>query len=144
VNREKYLSKVTLEIHSGPDRRGTWGLKQEEYIADFLKVAKRTLNEEEYRIFNYRYLLGAEWNLCCRQLKMDRGLFHHAIYRIQQKLGHVLAEMEPYALYPVDEYFNASPLRDVVKAFPAQEEKVVPIRPPVKPANSRNSDRKAA
>jgi hypothetical protein len=132
VEKEKYLSKVTLEIHSGPDRRGTWGRKNEEYIADFLSVSRNTLSAEEYRIFSYRFLLGADWKLCCRKLNMDRGTFHHLVYNIQQKLGLVYAELQPYALYPVHEYFNGSPGRQIVKAFPAHNPKVVPLRPPVK------------
>jgi hypothetical protein len=132
VNKEKYLSKVTLELHAGPNRRGTWGLKQEEYIADFLLITKRTLTEEEYRIFKYRFLLGADWKLACRKLDIDRGTFHHLVYRIQTKLGEVFSELEPYALYPLDEYFGAGHRSQQAKAFPGHEQKVIPIRPPVK------------
>jgi hypothetical protein len=39
---------------------------------------------------------------------MDRGNFFHEIYRIQQKLGRVYRELEPYALYPLDEYFGGT------------------------------------
>ena len=37
---------------------------------------------------------------------MDRGMFFHAIYRIEQKLGRKFRELEPYALFPLDEYFH--------------------------------------
>ena len=74
--------------------------------ADFLLIARRVLTPEEYRIFNFHFLLGADWKLCCIRLKLDRGLFFHAIYRIQQTLGRTFRELEPYALYPLDEYFN--------------------------------------
>jgi hypothetical protein len=33
------------------------------------------------------------WKLCCRQLGTDRGNFFHAVYRIEQKLGRVFAEL---------------------------------------------------
>jgi hypothetical protein len=134
VEKEKYLSKVTLEIHSGPNRRGTWGRKDEEYIADFLRLARRTLSEQEYRVFNYRFLLGADWRLCVRKLKMDRGTFFHLVYRIQEKLGRVFAETEPYSLYPVAEYFCSSPREEVVSSTPSPDDsrkRVIPIRPPV-------------
>jgi hypothetical protein len=39
---------------------------------------------------------------------MDRGSFFHEVYRIQRKLGRVFRELEPYALYPLDEYFGGS------------------------------------
>ncbi len=144
VEREKYMSRVTLEIHSGPNRRGTWGLKQEEFIADFLAVAKRTLTEEEHRVFRFRFLLGADWKLCCRQLKMERGPFHHMVYRIQNKLGEVFANLEPYALYPLDEYFAGPHRIDLVKPCPIPEPKVVPIRPPLAGVAGAIAPRKAA
>ena len=37
---------------------------------------------------------------------MDRGTFFHSVYRIEHKLGRVFAELEPYALFPLDEYFG--------------------------------------
>jgi hypothetical protein len=37
---------------------------------------------------------------------MDRGNFFHAVYRIEQRLGRMFRELEPYSLFPLDEYFN--------------------------------------
>ena len=37
---------------------------------------------------------------------MDRGDFFHAVDRIEQKLGRVFRQLEPYALFPVDDYFH--------------------------------------
>jgi hypothetical protein len=148
AEKEKYLSKVSLEIHSGPNRRGTWGRKDEEYVADFINVSRHALDEQEYRIFKFRFLLGADWKLCCRKLGMDRGTFHHMVYNIQEKLGQVFAELQPYALYPVQDYFSGTPHREPVQAFPAREQnRVTPIRPPVaKPriAGAFVPERKAA
>ena len=132
--KEKYLSKVTLEIHSGPNRRGTWGRKEEEYMADFLNVTRRSLTDEEYRLFKFRFLLGADWKLASRKLNMDRGTFFHAVYRIQEKLGHAFSELEPYALFPLDEYFHSTYRNETVKALPFQTGQVQPIRPPVRAA----------
>lgn len=106
VEQERHLSKVTLEPDRGRTRPSTWGRKDEEYIADFSLIARRTLTDFEYRLFRFHFLLGADWNLCARQLKVDRGNFYHAVYRIEQKLGRTFRELEPYALFPLDEYFN--------------------------------------
>ncbi|MEQ1949057.1 MAG: hypothetical protein ABL995_17835 [Bryobacteraceae bacterium] len=57
-------------------------------------------------MFRYHFLLGADWKLCTRRLGMDRGNFFHAVYRIEQKLGRAFRELEPYALFPLDEYYN--------------------------------------
>src|SRR5262249_4290278 len=65
-----------------------------------------TLDDFEHRLFRYHFLLGADWKLCTRKLRIDRGNFFHAVYRIEQKLGRVFRELEPYPLFPIDEYFN--------------------------------------
>jgi hypothetical protein len=94
-----------LEYWSGLNGRRSYARKREDYMADFCLVSRRTLTEEEYKLFRYHFLLGADWKLCCRQLKMDRGYYFHTMYRIEQRLGRRFAELEPYALFPLDEYF---------------------------------------
>jgi hypothetical protein len=106
VTQERHLSRVSLEAHAGRNRPTSWGRKDEEFIADFCLVSKRYLDDFEYRLFRYHFLLGADWKLCTRKLKIDRGNFFHAVYRIEQKLGRVFRELEPYSLFPLDEYFN--------------------------------------
>jgi hypothetical protein len=81
-------------------------LKDEEFIADFTLVARRNLTDEEHRLFRFHFLLGADWKLCSRKLGMERGNFFHAVYRIEQKLGRVFRELEPYPLFPLDDYFH--------------------------------------
>lgn len=129
VGREKYMSRVTLDPMPGRDSRNSYGRKHEEYSADFCLVSKRTLNESEHRIFRYHFLLGADWKLCCRKLEMNRGNFFHAVYRIEQKLGRVFRELEPYSLYPTDEYFHGPAIGVTSCLKPSK--KIVPIRPPV-------------
>ncbi len=71
-------------------------------------------------------MLGADWRLCERKLKLDRGNFFHTIYRIEQKLGRAFRETQPYGLFPVDEYFHGA-LRFEARSLPA---KVREIRRP--------------
>lgn len=127
IMKQQHVSTVRLEQVGGKDRRMTWGRKDEEYVADFCLVSRRVLDEEEYRIFRFHYLLGADWRLCCRRLNMDRGTFFHSVYRIQQKLGKVFRELEPYALYPLDEYFGGTVRCDI----PEERRKVLtmPVAP---------------
>lgn len=129
-------SRSSLEYGSTHDTPGTWSRKDEEFVADFLLIAKRTLTEEEHKIFRYRYLLGADWRLCCRKLNMDKGLFHHACYRIQHKLGRVFRELEPYGLYPVRDYFTIG--------YRNRTDKVVAIRPETPATSSSAPVRRAA
>jgi hypothetical protein len=85
-------------------------------MADFCLVSRRTLDDFEHRLFRFHYLLGADWKLCCRQLKMDRGGFFHHAYEMETRLGRVFAELTPYALYPVSEYFSGLTRHGVQRA----------------------------
>ena len=58
---------------------------------------------------------------------MERGLFFHQVYKIQQKLGKAFAELEPYPLYPVSEYFWGERLSRVEPTRPGSTPKH-PIR----------------
>lgn len=108
--KEKHMSRISLEFIPGRERNFSWGRKDEEYMADFILVSRRTLDEFENKIFRFHFLLGADWRLCCRRLDIDRGTFFHAVYRIEQKLGRIFRELEPYSLFPLDEYFR-TPVR---------------------------------
>ena len=138
--KEKYISRVSCEPMHGRDRKKSWGLKDEEYMADFTLVSRRNLDEIEYTIFRFHYLLGADWMLCCRRLKIDRGEFFHHVYRIQQKLGRTFRELEPYALFPLNEYFHGAhrapdEISAIFPVFTEDEPKVyTPIRFPIKRA----------
>lgn len=137
LEQEKHMSHVRFEIIGGQERRPVWGRKDEEYIADFCLVSKRFLDEFEYKLFRFHFLLGADWRLCCRQLKMEKGVFFHAVYRIQQKLGRAFRELTPYPLFPLDEYFGAVVRKELslearnVLRMPLKENKRRALRPPL-------------
>ncbi len=94
----------------GPARPNRWGHPKSEYVADFCNVAKRELGEDtlRYKIFKFHFLLGADWKACSRKLGLDRGSFFHEVYRLEQQLGRAFRELQPYALYPLDEYFGGT------------------------------------
>jgi hypothetical protein len=54
---------------------------------------------------------------------MDRGTFFHSIYRIEQRLGRVFAELEPYALYPPSEYLGG-----MIRKEPGSSMLAVPLQ----------------
>ena len=119
---------VSLELCNGRESRRTYSRKREEFIADFTLVSQRVLAEDEHKIFRYHFLLGADWRLCCRQMKIDRGTFFHYVYRVEQKLGRAFAELEPFPLFPLDEYFSGMIHRPVV-ALPARRDGRRPVVP---------------
>ncbi len=122
ASKEKYISRVSLESNPGRQRKSVWGLKNEEFIADFCLVSRRTLSDSEHKIFKYHFLLAADWKLCCRKFNIDRGTFFHEVYRIEQKLGKTFRELEPHALFPLDEYFNSTGREKVVTITPFKVE----------------------
>jgi hypothetical protein len=131
VTKEKFMSKVSLVPCKGKDRKLTFARLDEDYICDFTMVSRRTLTEFEYEVFRNHFLLGADWRLCCRQMNIDRGSFFHAVYRIQQKLGRVFRELEPYSLFPLDEYFAGRVERSKVIMMPAPD-RAQPVQPPLR------------
>jgi hypothetical protein len=130
VAQDRHLSVSRLEVVNGSTSHYNWGRKDEEYIADFCLVTHRTLNEVEYRVFKYHFMLGADWRLCCRKLNTDRGTFFHVLYRIESKLGRVFRELKPYGLYPLGEYFDNA--RKEAVCASRRIFKVRPIRPPLR------------
>lgn len=115
---EKHLSTVSLERSNGPSGKRFYGRKVEEYIADFCSVSRRALDEQQYALFRYHYLLGADWRLCCRVLKVEKGDFFHRVYRIEEILGRTFRELKPYPLFPLYEYFG--PTTDATFAMTAR------------------------
>lgn len=109
--------------NSGPERRMTWspltpmrpvpglsrapgwGRKDEEYVADFVLVARRALSTAEYRVFQLHFVDGADWRYCSARLGFNRNNIFLAIYRIERKLGRVFAELQPYPLFPLHKYY---------------------------------------
>ncbi len=127
ATKEKYLSKVSLDCTARGGRR-VWGRKDEEYVADFTLVSRRSLTPEEYKLFSFHFLLGADWRLCCRRLNIDRGNFFHSVYRIEQKLGKIFRELKPYGLFPLDEYFHGRLENDWPPA-PEPQPNLIALRP---------------
>ena len=126
------MSRISLEPHVGRQRPNTWGRKDEEFIADFSLVSRRALNEDEYRLFRYHFLLGADWKLCTRKLGIDRGNFFHSVYRIEQKLGRTFRELTPYPLFPLDDYFHGpSRMAPAFSATARPEAALHPRLPPI-------------
>src|SRR5581483_3611936 len=135
ARNERYMGKVSLEFCFGKDSRKSYSRKAEEYMADFCLLSRRTLDDFEYDVFRFHFLLGADWKLCCWRLKVDRGTFFHAVYRIEQKLGRAFREVEPYSLFPLDEYFGTTtrsmaPPRPHNEPIPIRGGRV-PLKPPL-------------
>lgn len=130
AEKAPHTSTVTLEFCQGKEGYRTYSRKREEYMADFCLVSQRLLDPAENRIFRIHFLLGADWKLCCRQLGMDRGTFFHMVYRIEKRLGRAFAELEPYALFPLEEYFGGmigKPCKPETRVLPYVRQNSAPL-----------------
>ena len=120
-----------------PSVQRGWRAKDADYQIDFVNLCKRALGVDsiEYKIFRFHFLLGADWKLCCRKLGIDRGTFFHAVYRVEEKCGRAFRETQPYALYPIDEYYSPPTRGTAVRAMPsaAEPRAFTPLRPPLAP-----------
>jgi hypothetical protein len=129
TKRENYFTRASIRSSEGRTGLRHYALLDEEFIADFCLVARRTLNGGvdtpdtlAYKIFKFHHLLGASRTMCAKRLglgRLDRGEFYNEVYRIEARLGKVFAELEPYALFPVDTYFFGN---DRAKAAVRSEE----------------------
>jgi len=109
-DKAKYMSNLTIDFLPGPRRQHFLAVsrKDEEYCADFYLLAKRTLDPWHFRLFQLHFLAGRPWGQCIQRLHTDRGFFFHGVYRIQEILGCTLAELLPYPLWPLDDYFHSN------------------------------------
>ena len=111
--RERYISKVTLDVLPGKDKMGTWGRKGEEYCADFFLVSRRSLEPAQWELFKMHFLLKMDWKFCTKRLGMDRGSFFHEVYRIEASLGKIYAELLPYPLFPIIDYMHGASIDSI-------------------------------
>lgn len=131
IDRAPFVARsklaVMMQTHDGgrapgkvSGRGASHGMVNHEYAADFVLVAERALlgmtryefdrqNKTEplaWKIFKFHYLLGADWQLCCGKLGLNRGEFFHEAYRVEQKVGRAFAEVTPCPLFPLGRYFS--------------------------------------
>jgi hypothetical protein len=83
-----------------------YGRKNEEFLADFYLIAKRTLSQENWQILRLHYLLGWSYREVCAALPLEAGTFYHRCYQVEEALGAAFRQTRPYALFPLREYFG--------------------------------------
>lgn len=99
------LAHLTTPGPRTKSRGATWGWKKEEFRADVDLIARRELNEEDYRIFRLRWFRRLDAKQIGRIVQRSRGDVFHHVFAIEKGLGRRFLNVQPYALYPIDEYF---------------------------------------
>jgi hypothetical protein len=97
--KDKASSTVKLE-------RLTYSRKTEEYIADFIGIARRALNPLQFQVFRFAFVLAADSALLMRRYGMSKMVCDALLSTIRQRVGRACAQTKPYGLYPLDEYFG--------------------------------------
>jgi hypothetical protein len=82
-----------------------YGRRGEEFRADMLLLARRSLREQELWLFEAHYLAGWPWRPCSQALGLSRQAFFREIYILAERMGRLMAELQPYPLWPISEYF---------------------------------------
>jgi len=90
----------------GVDRRLVWTRRNEDYCADFQAAGRRALAPETYRVFRFYHLLGGSTDLVSRRIGVPRRDFFRLLAEIESIVGCELALMEPYSLYPPEDYMR--------------------------------------
>lgn len=118
------IKPVSLEYFSGTRGFRSYGRRNEEFIADFEAISRRTLDAEEQELLRLYFLQGLNWKTCAVRMNSNRGAIFHMVYCIEEKLGRAFRETEPYGLFPIDEYFSGVAFRKVQASLlrPVQEE----------------------
>jgi hypothetical protein len=75
-------------------------------MADFALVARRSLSQAEHRLFRFHHILGASEAMCAKRLGISTLAAKKAIQRLETRLGVIFVSLQPYALYPLYDYFN--------------------------------------
>jgi hypothetical protein len=71
----------------------------EEYVADFILVARRALRGERpelMRVFDLHMLGSHDWKICTRKIGISRGNFFHDVYSVQEVVGEAFKTTVPY------------------------------------------------
>lgn len=83
-----------------------------EYVADFESISlKATRTDLQRNILQLHFLSGHDYKFChAKALKIDPqltcGQWWHELYMMQENIGFRLATVQPYRLFPLDEYFG--------------------------------------
>jgi hypothetical protein len=92
-----------------------YGRRGEEFRADMLLLARRSLREQDLWLFEGHYLAGWPWRPCSQALGLSRQAFFREIYILAERMGRLMAELQPYPLWPIHEYFAAGVLSTSVE-----------------------------
>lgn len=121
------IKPVTHEYFSGTRGLRSFGRRNEEFIADFEAISRRTLDAEEMDLLRLYFFQGHGWKTCADRLKSNRGAIFHMVYSIEEKLGRAFRETEPYSIFPIDEYFSGIAYRKVPASLLRQQNEEDPM-----------------
>jgi hypothetical protein len=94
ADKQECLTQKNFEYQPGSGETAvTYDRKDEEFSADFVLIAKRHLEPQEIPALPLSFPARSRLeNSAAPGCTCPRGLFFHAVYRIQQKLGKAYRE----------------------------------------------------
>ena len=131
VEQNQSGCSISLARFHRADHSASWSYTERDYHPDLYIAARRILDEFHWKVFKLYFVRAWKWKRCCAKLRCTRGHFFHSVYRVEQFVGRALAEVEPYALYPPDEYFCGTVRKGKAVVYDADEPGTCALRPPL-------------
>lgn len=104
------FQKVQLDQSCGRttcDFMGTYYARNSEnFLSDFWIVGRKNLEDVDQQVFRWNVVRGFDDHVCCKVLKLTQVDLRNSVNRIEQRLGRVFHELEPYPLHPTRNYFS--------------------------------------
>lgn len=98
------------DLSEGHDLQSPDFTKVAEFKADFVLIATRTLTGRDLMVFSRYFLQGLSTPIALRGTGLTSGQFFHRVYDVEEKLGRVFLETEPYSVFPLERYFGRTRL----------------------------------
>ena len=114
------LANPRIEVSSGNGGSGfAYAIPMLEYRADFEGTCRKALAGRctELAVFEAYHLAGDDYKSATVSsarktgIALNRGMFFHAVYRIEEICGAALRSTRPHALFPLDSYYSARVVR---------------------------------
>jgi len=132
------IQPLALDSTAAPQGKRWNGIVSVDYISDVYNTARRVLSDVDFTLWKHHCLKRHPWHCCCPKLGINRGVFFHRLYDIEERVGRTFLQLAPYPLFPIHCYTDTR--LDRVRPCPVIEDTRPgnrALRPPLAPRAPR-------